>query len=259
MTRQEIAQLVELAFANFPHLQNHSSARVCQLWEAALSDMPFQVAKNALVKVLVSARYFPTVAEIREAAVSLTAPPVMTALEAWHMVMNAVRRYGYYREQEALASLPADVADMVRRFGWREICACEEPDVMRGQFRRAWDTHAEGRRQLAVLPAPLRALIEAQAAACALPGTESEPVRAIPAPSVVPDPGSDAGEPVADDVAIAHIGKIRRILDAVTDDNGEETKQAAAAALYELAALRKERAKIGRKEGEEGKTQFAHA
>ncbi len=159
MTPSEVGKLVQFAFANYPHLQEKDSGQVAELWNAALSDIPFELAKAALVKVLTTSRYFPTVADIREAAVYLTTGRPMTADEAWGLVTEAIRHYGYYREREALASLPPDVAAVVRRFGWQEICSCEEPDVIRGQFRRAWEANASQAREMAVLPAPIREMI----------------------------------------------------------------------------------------------------
>lgn len=206
-----------------------------ELWARVLADVPYDVAEKAMIKVLATVKYFPTVAEIREAVADLTTGRPMTAHEAWGMVTSAVKKYGYYRESEALASLPPDVVSVVKRFGWREICSCEEPDVLRGQFRRAWEASASHAREMAMLPAPIRQLIEAQSAAKALP--ESEPVKAIPAPVVEQDVHQDA----PDNVVYMHLERIKKLLsDADADKVGEsENRDVAIKMLRELATLRK--------------------
>lgn len=159
MTLKESLRLVAWATANFPQLQERDMRPTAELWAKMLEDVPYEIAEKALVKVLATAKYFPTVAELREAVAELRNGQQITALEAWGLVIEAVKKYGYYRQEEALASLPPEVSAFVRRFGWEDICCSEEPDVVRGQFRRAWEEQAIRKKELAVLPEPLRQLI----------------------------------------------------------------------------------------------------
>jgi len=159
MTPEEVSRLLVLAVANFPNLQDKDMEPTAMLWQKMLSDMPYQLAENALVKVLATSKFFPSVAEIREAASQLTQPAQMTAIDAWGEVLKAIRYYGFYREKEAMAFLPPEVANLVRKFGWREICTSEQPEVIRAQFRMAWETQAARQKELAVLPAEIREMI----------------------------------------------------------------------------------------------------
>lgn len=169
MNPEQIANLVGLAIAAYPNMQNKLAGPIAEVWRMTLADLSYDVARQALAAHIATSRFFPTVADIREQAVRLTQPRALDWLEAWGLVMDAVRRHGSYHEQAALASLPADVAETARRIGWREICLCEEPGVVRGQFRMAWETVAKRHAELAVLPEPLRAQLEAVAARLALP------------------------------------------------------------------------------------------
>jgi len=170
LNTDDIGKLMFLALANFPRLQEKDMGPTIALWEKMLSDIPYEVAEKALVKVLSTAKFFPTVAEIREAASSLVNPAIPSAAEAWGEVIQAIRRYGYYREEQALAHMSPATAQVVRWIGWKEICTCEEPDVIRGQFRRAYDEHAGNVRHNAVLPPGVRELISS--ATKALPGLQ---------------------------------------------------------------------------------------
>ncbi|MEG6615362.1 replicative helicase loader/inhibitor [Peptococcaceae bacterium 1198_IL3148] len=159
MTKSEIKVLLQWATANFPNMQERDMRPTAALWEKMLADMPYHVAENALMKVLATAKFFPTVAEIRAAAVEITQPAMPTAAEAWGEVVTAISRYGYYREVEALESLSPTVAQVVRFIGWKDICTSEEPDIIRAQFRKAYETHSAREREMAQIPSDVRQLI----------------------------------------------------------------------------------------------------
>jgi len=160
MTRKEIVTLLSMATANFPSTQKQDLTATLMLWEKALSDIPYQVAENAVIKVLATSKFFPTIAEIREAATQLRQPRKIDAMEAWGQIMTAVRRYGSYRESEGVASLPADIAKMVERFTWREICTNDNPDTLRAQFRMAWEVESKRENEYASLPPEISKMIE---------------------------------------------------------------------------------------------------
>lgn len=160
MNKQEIIRLLSIATANFPAMQEKDMRPTAVLWEKALADIPYDVAEKALLKVLSTSKFFPTVAEIREAAAELTQPRVLDAMEAWELIVQAIRKYGYYDEAGAMASLPADVRAMAKRFGWRELCLNENPDTLRAQFRMAWEAQSKRIREYKVLPNEIREVIE---------------------------------------------------------------------------------------------------
>jgi hypothetical protein len=160
MNKSEIKSLLMIAIANFPSMQERNMTPTAELWSEVLSDIDYQVAKSALIKVLSTSEFFPTVAKIREAVAMITQPNSLDAMEAWGLIGQAVRRYGFNRKAEAMAMLPAEVVEMVERFSWREICYNENPDTLRAQFRMAWETQSKRKKELMALPADIRRLIE---------------------------------------------------------------------------------------------------
>jgi hypothetical protein len=159
MTKSEIKVLIQWATANFPNMQERDMRPTAALWEKMLADMPYEVAEKALMKVLATAKFFPTVAEIRAAAVEITQPAMPTAAEAWGEVVQAIRRYGYYQEADAMASLSPAVAQVVSFIGWRNICASDEPEIIRAQFRKAYETQSSREKEMAQIPSDVRQLI----------------------------------------------------------------------------------------------------
>lgn len=160
MNRKEIINLLGIATANFPNMQERDMQPTAVLWEKALRDIPYHVAEKALIKVLSTSRFFPTVAEIREAATQLTQPRKMDWSEAWELIGQAIRKYGFYDQEGAMAYLPDDVARMARRFGWRELCHNENIDTLRAQFRMAWETESKREKEVSVLPSEIRQMLE---------------------------------------------------------------------------------------------------
>lgn len=160
MNRKEIVNLLGIAVANFPRLQEKDMKPTVVLWEKSLKDLSYEVAEKALLKVLSTSKFFPTVSEIRQAASDLTQPRTMDAIEAWGLIGQAIRKFGSYREADAMAWLPEDVAQMAQQFTWREICLNENPDTLRAQFRMAWETQSKRNKEVRALPFEIREMLE---------------------------------------------------------------------------------------------------
>lgn len=160
MIRKEIINLLGIATANFPNMQEKDMKPTAILWEKSLADIDYDIAEKALLKVLSTNKFFPTVSEIREATSQLTQPRTIDAIEAWGLIVQAVKKYGYYNQAKAMEMLPDDVRTMVKQFTWREICLNENPDTLRAQFRMAWDTQSKRQKEMKVLPTEIRQMIE---------------------------------------------------------------------------------------------------
>lgn len=163
MNRQEVIKLIRVCSVNYRGWPEEGKEEdTVLLWESMLGDMPYEIGQAAVKAHMSRSPFPPTIADIREAARSLT-ENYLSAMESWQMVVDAIRRFGYYNEDKAMASLPPDVADMVRRFSWRELCLSEQPDVLRGQWRMAWEAKIKNDRAFGVLPPDVKALAEGTA------------------------------------------------------------------------------------------------
>lgn len=160
MTAREVMTLIAMATSVHPSLQEKDMRPTLEVWRKIIGDIPYDVAQQAVATVIASSKFFPTPAEIREAAALITQPRSLDYMEAWGLITDAIRKYGHYREAEALASLPADVAEMARQFGFRNLCLNEQPEVLRGQFRMAWETRTKRQDELKKLPTEIRTMIE---------------------------------------------------------------------------------------------------
>lgn len=159
MKPAEIAELLTLMAAAWPKFEP-DDAKV-MLWSELFADVDFQVAKIALKKLMLLNTFPPSVAELRQAIVEVITPgnSRLPAPEAWGHVIAAIKKYGYYREGEALSSMPAETAKVVSWMGWQDICQSDNIDVVRGQFLRMYETQLQREKERALLPLALKEII----------------------------------------------------------------------------------------------------
>lgn len=157
ITKTDVVQIFKLLATLFPQsARNYEGADALtrDAWYELIKDMPRQLVVEAIKSYAASHVWAPSIAELRAEVLKAANPDLrIDADEAWGLVVQAIRKYGYTRPQEALASLPEPVARCARRFGWRELCLSEEPDVVRGQFRRAYETQFAREKTDALIPA----------------------------------------------------------------------------------------------------------
>lgn len=108
----------------------------------ALDELSYVEVKAALAKLSQTAKFFPTVAEIYEAARSIRATAEdngeLDAGQAWEEAMRLVKTCHVYKPWTF--SNP-DVEQAVKQFGKQELCALGAADVntARAQFRRIYN------------------------------------------------------------------------------------------------------------------------
>lgn len=172
MTNKEIVSLMRVAFAQYPEkLTGLEGKNLAELWQAALGDLDYELAKAAVAMVVCKSPYPVRVSDVREAAATLTGQvSLRTFDEAWSLVIEAARDSAYHAA-ERYGELPADIqAALHEPSALREIGMADADDmsVMKGQFRMAWEARVTRQRQMAMLPAGIRATIEQAAERLAL-------------------------------------------------------------------------------------------
>lgn len=91
-TKMEIRESLLLLTTSFPEWgkgqAEDSYKATLRVYEQMLADIDGPVLKQAVLSLIASAKFFPKIAEIREAAVALMEPVYPSALEAWERVTN---------------------------------------------------------------------------------------------------------------------------------------------------------------------------
>lgn len=170
MTKKETAAMFALISALYPRDEKFAKAdkEAILAWHEMLEDIPFDVAKAAIKASVATSPFPPQICDIREYATRMTGQRRMTADEAWGIAAEVIRTYssrtvpieGFASntyefvkfgepvkarpsglEYEAKRHCPKEVWEILERMGYADVCASENPDVIRGQFMRAWSNH----------------------------------------------------------------------------------------------------------------------
>jgi hypothetical protein len=141
MTQLEVAQLVAMLAAAFPHAR--IGEKTMQVYESMLADLDHEAAKRACARLLSTAKFMPTIAEIRGATVDMEHGPRRIGAEAWGDVNDAVRRFGRYQPPAFEDPL---VAECVRSFGWSSLCDSTNDTADRARFIELYDGLAARQR-----------------------------------------------------------------------------------------------------------------
>lgn len=180
MTKSETAALFALIKSLFPRDSAFKNATpdMVTAWAEMLQDIPFDHAKAAIKAAVATSPFPPSIAEIRDYATRLNGPRRLTAEEAWGIASDLIRNYGTRTvrkdgfvpqvvvarfgepvrkqpsglEYEAKRHCPdPEVWAMLERMGWADIVASDNPDVVRGQFMKAWSSHDTEAKEVRVI------------------------------------------------------------------------------------------------------------
>lgn len=132
-----------------------------KIWYELLKDMDYKVLNLAIQKYMLTGKFPPTIAELRECAVGITDPTTTNDYgDGWEQVQKAISKYGYYNADEALASMDKVTQQCVKRLGWKNICLSENPVADRANFRQIYEQEKLKRKELEQLPDKVKHAIE---------------------------------------------------------------------------------------------------
>jgi hypothetical protein len=134
MKQVEVAELVTMLTLAFPRPVIQEGTM--RLYEKMLIDLDKDKAHAAVARLIGTAKFLPTIAEIRSASADLVMGPRRVGAEAWGDVNEAVRKFGRYRAP--VFSDPI-VAECVRCFGWQSICDSTNDIADRARFVELYD------------------------------------------------------------------------------------------------------------------------
>lgn len=134
-------------------------AESMKVWYSLLGDYDYPVLNVAIQKYMVTNKFPPTPADLREIVVDMNNENGDWG-EAWGRVIKAMRMYGHSDPKGALDSLDEVTRACVERMGWQELCRSENLSVERGQFRMIYENIAERKKKNDALPHKVRKSIE---------------------------------------------------------------------------------------------------
>lgn len=159
MTIKEFGYISDLIKETYAKEQILRTKEAMEIWYEMLKDLPFEPVIVGLKKWFATEKWSPTIADIREMAVSVSTGDMPDWSQGWSEVQTAIRRYGYMQETKALASMSPQTAEAVKRIGWQAICESENPETLRAQFRQIFELTDARAKEQAVLPESVKSAI----------------------------------------------------------------------------------------------------
>jgi hypothetical protein len=146
MTPVQTAKLVAVLIAAFPNQQ--VSTGTVEVYERMLADLEVNAATAAVQRLIGLAKFLPTVADIREAALALTSGERRPGGDAWGDVLRAIGTHGYMRTPGKDFRFDDPVtARCVSQLGWRELCDSTNAQADRARFIELYDELAKTTRR----------------------------------------------------------------------------------------------------------------
>ena len=160
MDRKEFAMFCSAIRTYYPKEKILPNEQAMELWYRHLSDLPYETASLVLSKWVAVNKWSPTIADIREMALSVTGNDIPEWSEAWEEVRMAIRQYGMYNPEGAYESMSELTREVAKRIGFVEICLSENPEASRANFRMAYENAAKNKRMSNQLPPDVAARLE---------------------------------------------------------------------------------------------------
>lgn len=156
MNKEQFATLVAALRTYYPRETILPNKQAAELWYMELKDLPYEVAMMALREHVHTNKWSPSISELREKAAEIQNGEAPDWGEGWQKTMEAIRRKGMYREQEALESLDEITRATVKRLGYQNLCLSENQVADRARFKDIYEQLSERKKREDRLPEGLR-------------------------------------------------------------------------------------------------------
>ncbi len=147
MTNAEALQCVTMLAGAYPRPE--MSEATVRIYVRCLVPLDFGMVSAAIERLLLTSRFLPTIAEIREAVTANSAPTWPTPGDAWARVMHLVRKVGIYGTLPTATPFDRMIKRCIEGIGgWPYLCD-ETENLMadRAHFLKVYEQNVARERQ----------------------------------------------------------------------------------------------------------------
>lgn len=159
MSRDEFLKIADAIKTYYPSEKLLPNKAALELWYQELKDLPYGVANAALRRHVNTSPFPPAIADLRKGAAGMQKEPGSWS-SGWEQFQAAVRKFGFYQQEDALNSMDGITRKVVRRLGWKELCMSENLMQDRANFRMIYEQEEKQDGEWAALPGNLQAQIK---------------------------------------------------------------------------------------------------
>jgi len=121
-------------------------------YSAGLQDLDKEVVEAAIIRLAATAKFIPTIAEIREAVGVVHHGEVSPAAMAWGEIHGFIRNKGSWKRPGVDFVISDPISrEIVKAMGWEDICASTNPDALSSRFMHAYTEMSKAARKEAAL------------------------------------------------------------------------------------------------------------
>lgn len=144
MTINEFSVIAAALATYYPEKYPLNTQAKIELVFDAFKDLDYAITELVIKEFYRTEKWTPTVAEIRTRVFERVNPSLTKDYgDGWQQVCEAIRRYGFYRPEEAYESMDEITRQCVKRIGWSKLCMSENIDADRANFREMYKTISE--------------------------------------------------------------------------------------------------------------------
>ena len=163
--------------------------KALDVWARALADLEYTDVSHAITAWILTERWLPTIADIREKCHNLTAPPDALASAAWDQLIRALRRSYAPDSEDVWNQLPPITREIVGGYAtfraWGNTDTGQLESVQRPMFIKRFEQMQARDRKEAAVPQFFREPRPSLPDSCpssAVPQIEDHKGRGVPAP-----------------------------------------------------------------------------
>ena len=168
MTEEETLKILAVLRGAYPQfyrsMDKKEAVSIVSLWHEMFSDDDYPVV-GAAVKTLIASDdkgFPPTIGQVKSKMRLLMEPNEMTEMEAWSLVMKAIRNSGYNSVEE-FQKLPPVLQRVVGKPAqlkeWSNTDSESIQSVVASNFQRSYRARTKQDSELRAIPQDVRALI----------------------------------------------------------------------------------------------------
>ena len=134
-TSSEIGAIFSVLVTNYGYITRDKTdtelSALLDIWKQTLADIDSNVLKASALQHISESKWFPSVAELRDAAAEIMTPNRTTPVEQWGEVLRQMKHVGYYGVPYFADETTSEV---VSDMGWRNLCLSEDGTADRARF-----------------------------------------------------------------------------------------------------------------------------
>ena len=125
MTKKETISLFGILIAAYPNFDKFKDDTqvegMVNMWASLFADDDSKIVGLAVKKHIMTSKWPPSIAEIREIMVDITHPDLIPPDQAWAAVSDLLYAVGEYNNGDAHRNLPPLIAQTVDAIGWHTL------------------------------------------------------------------------------------------------------------------------------------------